>query len=269
MSPPSTLTLAPSTPVPATAILTAPSVLTVTVSPAEIDPGDSITLIWEAIGERVVIYPLNALGQLTVPIYEVPISGGLVVTPSAGLRNQASYVLYALQGSQSSEPAFAMVRIRCPDAWFFTDPPDVCPASPAHPTAMQAQHFERGLMLWTAWDDRIHILYSDGGAPHWDVQPNQWFEGMPASDPAIVPPAGLYQPVRGFGVAWRTGYVSPSQVVRGRIGWATDEEFGVPGAVYQCEYAPRYPRCFISGPEGVVYVLKPERSGWEVWRGPG
>jgi hypothetical protein len=88
---------------------------------------------------------------------------------------------------------------------------------------------------------------------------------MPEDDPSLVPPEGLYQPVRGFGVAWRDEQATPGFRVRDRLGWAIDQEFGVSGAAFQCDSAPKYVTCYLSGPGGAVYVLKPERSGWFIW----
>jgi hypothetical protein len=108
-------------------------------------------------------------------------------------------------------------------------------------------------------------LYADGSAPFWDVMPNGWFVGQPEDDPTIVPPPGFFQPRRGFGLVWRTGYVSPTAVVRDRLGWATDPEAELPSGRWQCDAAPSYSRCYVTGPGGATYVLQPERSGWGLW----
>ena len=124
-------------------------------------------------------------------------------------------------------------------------------------------------MLWTEWNDFIYILYADQVfSPRWEALANAWASGLPESDPDLVPPPGYFQPVRGFGAAWRAGTVSPAQVVRDRLGWATDEEFAVDGAAYQCDSAPKYSTCYITGPGNVVLVLEPEHSGWRAWTGP-
>jgi len=145
------------------------------------------------------------------------------------------------------------------------NPPAECPATAPRQIAMAAERFEHGQMLWTQYQDRIFVLYSDGKSPQWDALTNLWFEGQPEDDPSLTPPPGLYQPRRGFGVAWRTGYVSPNEVVRDRLGWAIEPEFGIPAGYYQCDATPRYTRCYITGPFNAVYVLQPERSGWGIW----
>jgi hypothetical protein len=134
---------------------------------------------------------------------------------------------------------------------------------------MQAEHFERGLMLWTQWNDFVYILYGDDQfSPRWDARQNAWFPGLPESDPNIVPPPGYYQPVRGFGVTWRDEQATPGFRVRDRLGWATDQEFSINDAAYQCDSAPKYNTCYITSPGNAVIVLQPERSGWHVWAGP-
>jgi hypothetical protein len=60
---------------------------------------------------------------------------------------------------------------------------------------------------------------------YWRLLPNGWAEGQPEDDPSILPPAGRFQPKRGFGAAWRRGGGSYSPQ-RADLGWAIDEEAG-------------------------------------------
>jgi hypothetical protein len=99
------------------------------------------------------------------------------------------------------------------------------------------------------------------------AQANGWFAGQPETDPSLTPPAGLFQPVRGFGVAWRANNAPPGLTVRDRLGWATEAEASLTGS-FQCDSAPKYNHCYLSGPGGAVYHLLPEFSGWQVWHGP-
>lgn len=235
------------------------------ISPDTINPGDSVTLTWQATGQQAAIYRLEPGGPLT-DLHNVPLSGTLTVQTPSTLRNRVDYVLYAGAGGSTAQASVSAV-IRCPDKWFFANPPAGCPGGPGAQVAMAAEHFQRGVMLWLSSPDQIYILYGDGQSPSWATVPNQWTQGQPENDPSLTPPAGLYQPVRGFGLVWRStnGSVGPS--VRDRLGWATEAETALTGG-YQCDSAPKYNHCYLSGPGGVIYHLKPEFSGWEVWQGP-
>jgi hypothetical protein len=93
------------------------------------------------------------------------------------------------------------------------------------------QPFERGFMIWLGDRRRIWVAVCCtstipmGG--RWLSFDDAWFAGMPESDPSIVPPNGLYQPVRGFGLVWRT-LSDPGSVgsIRDLLGWATAPEQG-------------------------------------------
>jgi serine/threonine-protein kinase len=93
-----------------------------------------------------------------------------------------------------------------------------CPRAEAFTTAAARQPFENGLMLWRQDMNLIYGLMPDQS---WFFTGDTWREGDPSSDPAIIPPAGLYQPVRGFGKVWRERFG-----VRQALGWATAEEVG-------------------------------------------
>jgi hypothetical protein len=260
------------TPLPAEATFTplppgasAPPVIhSFTISPTVINPGEAVTLQWRVSAGQVVIYRLDATLRLTMPAHEVPLTGTLTLTTPATLRNQAHFVLFAIAPG-SSVQAGVSADIRCPDTWFFANPPGECPASPPSRSRMVKEDFERGHMIWMETSGLIYILYEDGAS--WEIRPNAWQEGMAWYDPALVPPAGLYQPVRGFGLAWRDEEYLEGARVRDRIGWAVNAEHEWGEGAAQCNSAPKYNTCFI-GAGGEVYMLKPERSGWFLWAGP-
>ena len=82
------------------------------------------------------------------------------------------------------------------------------------------QRFQNGQMIWREDQKRIYVLYNDG---RWEGYADKWVEGDPADDPALIPPEGLQQPVRGFGKLWREGLGGVSAA----IGWAQEEEKGL------------------------------------------
>jgi len=91
-----------------------------------------------------------------------------------------------------------------------------CPTEPERGVPSAEEPFERGYMFWRSDLRHIYVLY-DGGT--WQGFVDTWEPGQPEYDPGIVPPAGYYQPVRGFGKVWRE---QPG--VRERLGWATAPE---------------------------------------------
>ncbi len=253
----------PTTPPGATAQPAA--ILFFTISPQIIDPSGAVTLTWQATGQLAALYRLEPGGPLT-DMRDVPLSGTLTLNAPDGLRNSVDYALYAGSGGTSASATVSAV-IRCPDKYFFPNPPAGCPSWAGTLEPIAAEHFEHGVMVWVSSQNAIYILYNDNNSPRWADVSNQWTQGQPESDPSLVPPAGLYQPVRGFGMAWRTNDSVLGQYVRNRLGWATDTETALTGA-FQCDTAPKYNNCYLSGPGGITYWLKPEFSGWEVWQGP-
>lgn len=76
--------------------------------------------------------------------------------------------------------------------------------------------FQNGQMFWRKDTDRIYIVYADGT---WQEYGDPWRVGDPQTSCQASPPAGYYQPVRGFGKVW-CDYPG----VREKIGWAIDVE---------------------------------------------
>jgi hypothetical protein len=91
------------------------------------------------------------------------------------------------------------------------------------PTAMQ--RFQHGAMINLKG---IYVLQSGpastGGKPieggTWSGTRNSWREPEPASLGLVSPEPGLFEPILGFGKAWREQYGGPDGV----LGWATEEE---------------------------------------------
>ncbi|MBN2469076.1 MAG: hypothetical protein JXN59_00020 [Anaerolineae bacterium] len=107
-----------------------------------------------------------------------------------------------------------------------------CPVGQPELLPMAEQAFERGTMFWTSGRE-IYALAREpfNGMPNmfWKLL-DQWQEGMPESDPSMTGPDGTLQPVRGFGLAWRT-----SDQVRSALGWAVSPEAGYNGVLQRFE----------------------------------
>ena len=105
-------------------------------------------------------------------------------------------------------------RVGCP-SWSF----------PSRPEGVRAvEPFERGTMVWVKGGyrlpARIYVIYYDNarGSLVWESYQDTWHEGDQVRG-GETPPAGLYEPIRGFGKLWRT-----NQHIRNTLGWAAAPE---------------------------------------------
>jgi hypothetical protein len=99
-----------------------------------------------------------------------------------------------------------------------------CPVELEKGTWSAEQTFVNGYMFWRGDLGVIYTLFSD---KKYQQFADTWTSAEPEWDVSIVPPAGFYQPKRGFGKVWREGDVSPSGKVRDKLSWATIEERGL------------------------------------------
>ncbi|MGD9147346.1 MAG: hypothetical protein PVI80_17390 [Anaerolineae bacterium] len=84
------------------------------------------------------------------------------------------------------------------------------------------QPFENGHMFWREDNDDIYVVYEAGSlAGTYQTFPDAWSEGDPEYACAATPPAGRFQPIRGFGVVW-CNLGGPNVA----IGWGLEEEAG-------------------------------------------
>jgi hypothetical protein len=196
--------------------------------------------------------------QLGDASWKVEPSGSLAVTIPPGLRNTVDYVLFVDGSSAPAARAMVEIELTCAEDWFFAPPPDGCPADAPLITDAAEQHFHRGTMVWNRAEDRIYVLFGDGGGPAWRAYQDAFDEGEDlVSDPGIQPPPGSYQPIRGFGLVWRE---QPG--VRNRLGWAMDTETGYQTAIQRSSYV-RYNAIYIRALDGGVWRLGPEHREWE------
>jgi hypothetical protein len=161
----------------------------------------------------------------------------------------------------------------CAIAWFMTKAPAVCAGQAPAYSLTVAEHFQHGVMLWRQTPDyfgsQIYAFFFDNTFPRWNPSNDAWRTGDPESDPTIVPPAGLFQPVRGFGVFWRKAYFGAAAgSARDRLGWATDAEFSLGTQPVQCRSADsRNYGCYVAGPDDQVYDVEPNNQ-WSLWPPP-
>lgn len=221
------------------------------------DPGDTVTLSWHwSGGEEATIHHLLPTGQFGSDYWSVGPTGSLEYTISPLRRNFDTFALHVYHGGGVAAQATLQVELRCTAEWFFNAAPDICPYEAALVGPGAEQHFQRGVMLWVAPEDRIYVLFDDGQSPRWTSYQDTWDESQPVLDPSIEPPVDLQQPVRGFGRVWRE-----ASGVRDRLGWATGEERGYQTAQQRTSHY-RYPVLYIRALDGGVWQLGPNGGSW-------
>lgn len=116
-----------------------------------------------------------------------------------------------------------------------------CPVGGAVVSTIVTQPFERGDLYWR--DVRQIYALADSGQ-FWQIADN-WQEGM--EDPSLGPPAGLIQPVRGFGLAWRS-----NPAVQEALGWGTQPESPYSGQWQDFERG-----AMLTGADELIYAIFP------------
>ena len=221
------------------------------------DPGDIILLEWESSrATGAILYHLLPTGQFG-NFWTVEPSASMPYEIPETWRNFEHFLLRVNDDEGQWVQAYLNIPLTCPDTWFFEPAPGECPAAPPLFGPGAEQSFEHGLMLWVGAQDTIAVLFDDGGIPKWRMVVDQWDEGEPVDDPSIIPPPGLYQPARGFGLVWRE-----ESGVRERLGWATIPEQSYETAVQRTSRW-KYNDIYIRALDGGVWRLLPEGSGWE------
>jgi hypothetical protein len=111
-------------------------------------------------------------------------------------------------------------------------------------------------MFWLAEGRMIYVLFSDGRSPAWLSLADEYRDGEPESDPSFNPPAGLVQPVRGFGLAWRS-----REDIRRRLGWAT-----APESAFETQFQQGADAFFLRDRDGRIIGLYGEGARWQQLR---
>jgi hypothetical protein len=229
--------------------------LSFSAEPMEADPSGSVHLTWESSGGVKAAIQQWLPGDVLREGLSVPASGSTVVTIGEHQRLWHEFRLIVSDAAGQTAARSLTVHIRCPCDYFFEPPSswgdNRCPLRPAAFPRAAEQVFEHGRMIWLqeipaesdAWGraqgPTIYVLYNsyiNGDSTSGQVREfdDTWTPSEPESDPSIVPPAGVYQPIRGFGKVWRN-----NAVVRERLGWALAPERGFEGA-YQVDWRDPY-----------------------------
>jgi hypothetical protein len=262
------LELAGATPAPTQSAGSAPQIGSFAASATEVEPGDAVTLTWEAQGGKATLCP-SARFVLFTPEHcqQVPLSGSTAFTiPLETGGNRAVDFLLTVDAEGSAHPAVWQISVafKCHRTWFYTDAPQagICPQEPVR-THAAAQRFERGMMIWLEQFGRYIILQEtagDEGRRGRIAYLQDPLDVVRDTSAGVVAPDGLYAPASGFGLAWR-GDVAGSPGFQETLGWALAPEFGY-NALLQCDDAlpsggRSWQTCRLQGPGGEVIVLDP------------
>ncbi len=257
-----------------------PVILGFTVAPTEAVPGETVTLKWTSAYATSAELTSYSPSSAPITLTALPPSGSLAVTIGKGEKLSYSLNLLVKDQAGNTDQRFRTVSLLCLDTPFFTssNKPIVggCPYRPAAFVNGAEQAFEHGRMLWlapipaantpsgSAEGAAVYVLYDAGIMGPWGVWQKYndlWNASEPESDPALQPPAGLYQPVRGFGKVWRE---MPG--VRDKLGWALAPEQGYADAAYQAQQRYGYPPddLYLRTANKTILYLQLDSYWWQV-----
>jgi hypothetical protein len=196
------------------------------------DYGKRITFVWSAEGISARLF--SGTRQRMQDWWVVPLSGTLTVEAHGTVYPDPAFTLEVCNSddwyAESSQKVVQSIRIEwaCDPGYFFAPAPERCPLGPATFSPAAEQRFEGGRMIWLEAVDAIYVFYDErpSGSEGARRFPDTWSPAEPESDPTILPPEGLHQPVRGFGKVWRE-----FPQVRERLGWALAPEQGFEGTL--------------------------------------
>lgn len=223
----------------------------------QVAPGENITLFWRINGaSEATIYRLDSAGERT-RFWNVAGEGRITVATDPEELSEARFLVEAEVGNTSVSEEL-VISFGCPYTWYFQPPPATCPKDVPLPSFQVEQRFERGLMVWLQLSREIYVLYADDDLPAWESYPDTFEEGMPERDDSLIPPEGLSQPVRGFGLIWRE-----NTEVRERLGWAVEGEVGYDGVIQLATGADDEDILYLRTRDGSIVVLQPGGDIWE------
>jgi len=251
------------TPTPQAALPSAPTIFSFTADRTAIVQEGSILLTWQTGGgsEASICWVTHEAILTCVQDPFDPAGGTVTITPSGPGRPGVTEITLTVRNSASSAEASVEVTIECAE-----DPlPELedqqmyanCPYGTVAGTAAY-QPFQDGTMLWLQGNGTIYVLYANG---QYETYTDTFREGDPERDPAIVPPADLYQPVRGFGLVWRT-----NERIRDGLGWALAPEAGFQGWSQSYSGVGMHTSgTFLRSLDGTIYVLSHFGAVWSVF----
>jgi hypothetical protein len=222
-----------------------------------VKPGDNVTLFWSVRGaDNARIFRVDEAGE-RIFRWDVSAAGQITVSTRESDREVVRFLLAAEVAGIEVEQLL-LIPMQCPQVWFFEPVPDSCPAEPPQLSVQVEQTFEHGRMLWVGTLDRIYVVFEDGGSPGWAQYPDEYEEGQPASDDTLIPPPNLLQPVRGFGLVWRS-----NPRVQERLGWAISPEVSFEGMYQADSVEAGIASLYLRTRDGGIFALDAQTNDWE------
>jgi hypothetical protein len=158
---------------------------------------------------------------------------------------------YVQVSAVMATPVATVDSYNCPKQVFFSSTPsDVCTGVINH-TKAAFQSYQHGFMIWLADSGTIWV-YMDaipGFQPPWMDVPQSSYAGFP--DATGSAPAGLVQPINGFGRVWANMTDNSSNKLKDRLGWATAPEVSY-NATWQNLFRAMHTHTYISVADGRV-----------------
>ncbi len=221
-------------------------------------PGENVTLYWSVRGaDRAQIFRLDENNE-RIWRWDVLGEGRLTVGTSNAAGEAASFLITADANGASVEQPL-LIPLRCTDAWFFSPAPEGCPVATPESSTEAEQSFEHGRMIWVDGRDQIFVIFDDGASPGWAQYPDDFEDGMPERDDSLVPPNDLSQPVRGFGLVWRS-----TPRVQERLGWATSPEVSFEGMLQADSVDSGSATLYLRTRDGGILALDATTNDWEL-----
>jgi hypothetical protein len=236
----------------------APVIQSFTADRASIIEGETLNVTWKATGgTEAFIMWMNVFGIMDGLGNLDPDGGTAAITPKRGP------VVLQVRNSVGTTEAQLALTIACANTWV----PELaavmegkCP-NPAEIGWAAQQPFEHGFMLWLQPSNAVYVFFNNYGGQSYRVYTDNFKEGDPESDPSLTPPAGLRQPIRGFGLVWRS-----YPEVRDNLGWATAPESGFNAwrQSYQ-GFGMHNLTIWLKDINQKIYQLDPMGSQWKIY----
>jgi hypothetical protein len=257
-----------------------PVILSYAVDPTEAVPGATVALSWTSANASSAELTTYSASSAPTTLTALPPSGSLAVTIGKDEKGAYALNLTVRDRAGNTDQRYRYVSLLCLDPFFFTSSNKPitggCPYRPAVVVGGAEEAFEHGRMLWlapipaantpsgTAQGAAIYVLYDAGVMDAWGVwqkYDDAWTAGEPESDPTLQPPAGLYQPVRGFGKLWRE---TPG--LRDKLGWAKAPEQGYNDSAYQAQLRPGNPPgdLYLRAANSAIIYLQVDGYWWSI-----